>query len=203
MNRRLKEEHRSTKVLRRSVDQNEGTQIADIRAKAERAIAIVQDHAKAKRAVLDSDTFSLERRSREAENLESFLELQKKKLLPVEFITFWGVHKRTRDSMTSREVVRPCGLDEVKPDIQVGSEEIHVETTAPYHPYGKLEEDEVLLAREMAGREGEVVEEEEEYSEEEEEEDENVSEMMNCRRHSLVNKKRRETIIAFDEQLEL
>jgi hypothetical protein len=152
----------------------------------------VRQHAVAKRAVLDSDTFSLRRRAKEAENLESFLELQKKKLLPVEFITFWGVHKRTRDALTARPVVRPLALMEVVPDICVGEEEIDVTTTAPYRMLETEELDTDFLLDEV--------------EEDEDEEEENVGALFNAsnnRRHTLLNKRRRETIIAFDEQVEL
>ena len=199
LNKCLKDETSNIRKLRRSVDTNEKVQIADIRAKAERAIEIVRNHGIAKRAVLDSDSFSLKRRAREAENLESFLELQKKKLLPVEFITFWGVHKRTRDALTARPVHRPLALTEVFPDILVGEDEINVMTTAPYHPYEYDPEDNII--------EEEMEEEENaEEEEEEEEENENVSAMFNAqsnRRHSLINKRRRETIIAFETEIDL
>ena len=196
LNKKLHQESKSIRHLRRSVDDNEKAQIADIRDKAERAIEHVKNHAIAKRAVLDSDSFSLQRRAREAENLESFLELQKKKLLPVEFITFWGVHKRTRDALTSRPVQRPSALDEVLPDIQVSEEEIGVATTAPYYPY-----EFVVAEEEEEEEEDDVLD----FSgEEEEEEEENVGALLNKnRRHTLINKRRRETIIAFDSQLEL
>jgi len=192
LNKCLHEETSSLQTLRQVVDSNEAAQVADIRAKAERAVDIVRQHAVAKRAVLDSDTFSLRRRAKEAENLESFLELQKKKLLPVEFITFWGVHKRTRDALTARPVVQPLALMEVVPDICVGEEEIDVTTTAPYRMLETEELDTDFLLDEV--------------EEDEDEEEENVGALFNAsnnRRHTLLNKRRRETIIAFDEQVEL
>jgi hypothetical protein len=196
LNKKLHLETKNIRSLKQAVDENEALQIADIQQKAKRAIEHVRNHAVAKRAVLDSDKFALKRRAREAENLESFLELQKKKLLPVEFITFWGVHKRTRDTLTSQPVVRPFALDEVLPDIVVSQDEIGVHTTAPYSPYEFQHVDE----------EEEEEEEEISSSEEEEEDNENISAMLNAtnnRRHTLINKRRRETIIAFDSQLEL
>ena len=85
--------------------------------------------------MLASDAFQIQRRAQELENLRSFLELQKTKLLPVEFITFWGVHKRIAADLAALPVHRPLSLDEVLPDIHVTSTKIKMRTTAPYRPY--------------------------------------------------------------------
>ena len=67
--------------------------------------------------------------------MEGFKELQKKKLLPVEFITFWGVHKRMRAAVTQRPLL-PCpALQEVVADTHIVTKNLAVETTPSYFPY--------------------------------------------------------------------
>ena len=135
IHRDLRKEAGNLRRLGQNVDLNEASMIKRIDEMAEKARARVRAHALAKRKVLASDAFRVQRRSQELENVSSFLELQKRKLLPVEFITFWGVHKRIVAELVSRPVETPKSLNEVVPDIEVTSSQINMKTTAPYHPY--------------------------------------------------------------------
>ncbi len=135
INRDLRKQAGELRRLGQAVDLNESSMIQYIDDMAAKAREQVSAHASAKRKVLASDAFQIQRRAQELENLGSFLELQKTKLLPVEFITFWGVHKRIAAAIASHPVHRPMSLVEVVPDVSVTSTKISMQTTAPYRPY--------------------------------------------------------------------
>jgi hypothetical protein len=149
INRDLRKQAGNLRRLGQAVDLNEASMIQYIDDMAAKARAEVRAHSTAKRKVLASDAFQIQRRAQELENLGSFLELQKTKLLPVEFITFWGVHKRYASMLASHPVRRPSSLEEVLPDVNVTSSTIRIQTTAPYHPYPYGED-----AKKMGSRSG-------------------------------------------------